>query len=219
MSQYKTCSKCNRSLSFNEFGKDRYKSSGLTSQCKSCRNAHKRLTRLDPAVRENHRQKSKAYYHANKSRMAQNYKKWVVANPQKRKESNRKSQIKRRDKHAAYMRQYRIDKPEMRREWAIKNPEKQRALYSERSSRKRASAIYKVQSAELIALRTMPCIYCGSRREIQIEHIIPLARGGEHKIGNLAPACRACNMSKKDKFVMEWKIANKKTGLTSERKR
>ena len=219
MSQYKTCSKCNKSLSLDKFGKDKYKSSGLTTQCKACRNTQKKLARLDPVVRESLRQQSKSYYYANKSRMADNYKKWVAKNPDRRKATTRKSQIKRRDKHASYMREYRKKKPEMRKEWAIKNPEKQAAIYITRRSRKRSLRNWAITTKEIIAIRKLNCIYCGAKEHIQVDHIVPLARGGQHRIGNLAPACRECNLSKKDKFVMEWKIGNKKASNTAQGKR
>jgi 5-methylcytosine-specific restriction endonuclease McrA len=37
------------------------------------------------------------------------------------------------------------------------------------------------------------------------DHIIPLARKGTHSIGNLVPACHACNASKGKKLISEWK--------------
>ena len=50
------------------------------------------------------------------------------------------------------------------------------------------------------------CAYCGERpSELQREHVIPLARGGTHGVGNIVPACAGCNYSKKDKFVVEWR--------------
>ena len=62
-----------------------------------------------------------------------------------------------------------------------------------------------IRAIELKSLKAKPCIYCGSTKQIEIDHIIPIARGGRHSIGNLAPACRACNRSKTDYFVMEWR--------------
>jgi 5-methylcytosine-specific restriction endonuclease McrA len=43
---------------------------------------------------------------------------------------------------------------------------------------------------------------CGGRFE-HIDHIIPLSRGGRHSIGNLAPACAACNLKKGYKYLVE----------------
>jgi 5-methylcytosine-specific restriction endonuclease McrA len=40
------------------------------------------------------------------------------------------------------------------------------------------------------------CRYCGCSSKLQIEHVIPVSRGGPHHISNLAMACKACNSSK-----------------------
>lgn len=38
------------------------------------------------------------------------------------------------------------------------------------------------------------------------DHIIPLARGGRHAIGNLQPLCQPCNSEKSDRLTVEWKV-------------
>lgn len=50
------------------------------------------------------------------------------------------------------------------------------------------------------------CAYCGaSDRQLTREHIIPLARGGRHAIGNILPVCGPCNYSKADRLLIEWR--------------
>lgn len=44
------------------------------------------------------------------------------------------------------------------------------------------------------------CMYCGSSRTLENEHIRAASKGGVRTI----PACRACNRSKGDKPLMEW---------------
>jgi 5-methylcytosine-specific restriction endonuclease McrA len=41
------------------------------------------------------------------------------------------------------------------------------------------------------------CVYCGQRRYTDIEHFIPVARGGGTTRDNCVPACRCCNVRKK----------------------
>ncbi len=51
------------------------------------------------------------------------------------------------------------------------------------------------------------CHYCGSRvpaRELTMDHIVPIARGGKSTKGNVAPACKTCNTQKKQLLPMEW---------------
>ena len=40
------------------------------------------------------------------------------------------------------------------------------------------------------------CLACGSREEIQMDHIVPLARGGIDHPANFQPLCRSCNERK-----------------------
>ena len=44
------------------------------------------------------------------------------------------------------------------------------------------------------------CHYCEkkfTREELTMDHIVPVARGGTSTKGNVVPACRSCNATKK----------------------
>lgn len=44
------------------------------------------------------------------------------------------------------------------------------------------------------------CHYCGQKfqsKELTMDHIVPIARGGTSTPGNIVPACRECNQKKK----------------------
>lgn len=112
----------------------------------------------------------------------------------------------------------------LKRQWAKDNPEKIKAINQNSYARnpeqylnnaaKRYAKIKNVDrrtvsNKEIRQLQQKPCLYCGSRILIEIDHIVPIARGGRHSIGNLAPACRACNRSKTDYFIMEWRLKRK----------
>ncbi len=43
------------------------------------------------------------------------------------------------------------------------------------------------------------CAYCGSKEDLEQEHIVPVSDGGTYAIGNIVPACRKCNASKGNK--------------------
>jgi 5-methylcytosine-specific restriction endonuclease McrA len=60
-----------------------------------------------------------------------------------------------------------------------------------------------VDTGVIALLRGDPCAYCGSRLDITVDHIEPLAAGGEHHFDNLTAACRPCNASKRHRsFLM-----------------
>ena len=48
------------------------------------------------------------------------------------------------------------------------------------------------------------CAYCGSSEGLEQEHIIPVKDGGKYEVGNIVPACRHCNASKKNKPLIAW---------------
>ena len=52
-------------------------------------------------------------------------------------------------------------------------------------------------------LKGMTCTYCGQIAN-QIDHVIPVTKGGLHTIKNLVPCCKSCNSSKGNKTVEEW---------------
>ena len=43
------------------------------------------------------------------------------------------------------------------------------------------------------------CQYCGSRRHLTIDHVIPRSKGGKTSWTNLVTACNRCNVNKGDK--------------------
>ena len=51
------------------------------------------------------------------------------------------------------------------------------------------------------------CHYCGHRtapKELTMDHIVPLSRGGKSIKGNVVAACKDCNNKKKQLLPMEW---------------
>jgi 5-methylcytosine-specific restriction endonuclease McrA len=49
------------------------------------------------------------------------------------------------------------------------------------------------------------CAYCGATgRPLQRDCVLALSRGGRYTLGNIAPACRACNTSKGNDEVTSW---------------
>ena len=51
------------------------------------------------------------------------------------------------------------------------------------------------------------CHYCGKNvppKELTLDHVVPLARGGRSTKGNCVPACKECNNQKKNLLPIEW---------------
>jgi len=48
------------------------------------------------------------------------------------------------------------------------------------------------------------CIYCGKKRDLTLEHILPRSRGGPDIADNAVFVCKSCNSSKGGKRLYEW---------------
>lgn len=44
----------------------------------------------------------------------------------------------------------------------------------------------------------MTCLYCDSKRDLTLDHVIPRSKGGKSSWTNLATACKKCNARKGD---------------------
>ena len=51
------------------------------------------------------------------------------------------------------------------------------------------------------------CWYCGQKvgfKNLTMDHVIPLSRGGRSTKDNLGPCCKDCNIKKKSSLPVEW---------------
>lgn len=71
-------------------------------------------------------------------------------------------------------------------------------------SRRRVSR-WEVLRSQVFERDGWRCVYCGSGENLHCDHVIPASRGGSSEIGNLATACRPCNLSKHDLTPEEWR--------------
>ncbi len=40
------------------------------------------------------------------------------------------------------------------------------------------------------------CVYCGAVNGLEVDHVVPLSRGGANTMQNIVVACRSCNATK-----------------------
>jgi 5-methylcytosine-specific restriction protein A len=60
------------------------------------------------------------------------------------------------------------------------------------------------------------CYYCGRQvppKELTMDHIVPLSRGGKSTKSNVVPVCKECNNKKKHLLPMEWQDYLEKIGF------
>ena len=96
------------------------------------------------------------------------------------------------------------------REWEEANKEHHRVQVNNRTNKRRKAIVgrFSPRDWRRLCIRfDYHCAYCGDKPEqLTVEHIIPISRGGSNWIGNIAPACLACNLEKQDRTTMEWKL-------------
>ena len=129
------------------------------------------------------------------------------------KEKKRKWAEKNRDSINAYSRnrakRVRAENPEKARSERRRyysTPYGKQAIDSSRDRRRRnLKESKKVLDKEIRSLMSSPCVACGDSK-VTIDHIVPIAKGGRHSVGNIQPMCRRCNGSKGTKFNFEWRV-------------
>lgn len=50
------------------------------------------------------------------------------------------------------------------------------------------------------------CLYCQSKKNLTVDHVIPRSRGGQTKWNNLVTACQPCNTQKGDMLLEECEL-------------
>ena len=159
---------------------------------------------------EERKKASRAYYAANREKQNAQTKVYSQAHRAESKiykdahyEANKKKQNAQKRLHYAantlrlnaVSRAYQKSHPEV----ASKGNQKRRAM-------KVGNGVFVVTAKELKKIRKSLCIYCGAPGPSHVDHVIPLARGGRHSIGNLQPLCGRCNMSKGSSFYIVFRV-------------
>lgn len=175
----KTCTKCGHDKPITEFSEGARYAGGHYAQCKECRNQF--ATKYYAADPEKYRARSRRWYAANSDTALATGRAWRTANPEKMK--------------AAVAR------------WARANPDNVRARCAKRRALQSAApgrGISPAEWREILAGALGICAYCNERRRLELDHIEPLALGGEHDVDNAAAACKSCNSSKSDIPLLVW---------------
>lgn len=174
------------------------------------------------ANRERFRENNNQYNAARPEKVRERNRKYRAANIEKLREYDLQRRAANPEKGREYTRQYRAANPEKVREsqrrYRAANLEKinaRRAASPERhledKRRRRAriagNGVYLVTQRDLARLLNRQggtCAWCDASESLHVDHIIPIARGGAHGIGNLQYLCAPHNLSKHTHTRTEW---------------
>ncbi len=75
--------------------------------------------------------------------------------------------------------------------------------------------VWSTSIREYVKEREKPeeCIYCGTKTNLTLDHILPRSRGGPDSADNTVWVCKTCNSSKGDKRLYEWYTLERRNEL------
>ena len=203
----KVCSSCKIEKPLVDFHIKSASKDGRASKCKCCKAQMDKEYRIknDSILKE----KSKQYREINKDVMLE-----------KRKEKyynmSEEDKIKRAEKKALYSKQapehVKQRKKEYDKQYFSSDAGKLATLRSvhKRRAQKISSEDGSITSKSLDALKeaqNFECIYCrtaldfSKTRNVLLDHVIPLSKGGTHSITNVVWSCATCNLKKSNKII------------------
>lgn len=166
----KECKKCGSSKAHSQFSKNKRNRDGLQSWCKAC--------------------------------MAVEREKWNAANPDRRKELDRRWQERNPQKvreNALAWRNRNLERARQNsRDWKRNNLPRHAEHEQRRRARKVNSEVSRFPTLqELILVYGEQCMYPGcKRKELTVDHVVPLSIGGSHTWGNAQILCGFHNSQK-----------------------
>ena len=191
----KTCTKCGLELPATAEFFSRHPSCrfGLMSKCKACEAAYRQAN-----VEKSSKQR-REYRQANADAIRERKRKYSQANADSIRERKRRW----RQANADAIR-------ERNREYRQANLDKNSERNRRRRAKMRGNGVFTVSPKDQRRLDAQPCAHahlgpCNGK--LEVDHIIPISRGGSHGIGNLQMLCRHHNSSKKDSLEVEVRYA------------
>jgi len=199
----KTCTRCGLELPatsdfFYGHGHRHY----LRSHCKECGRA---LTRAwAKANPEKKAVADRAYRLANLDSLAAKDRTRREANPEKTAARVRAWVQEHPEASKAHKNKWVREHPEERRtarkRWWDSRPEYGRQAHAVRRARQLGGHITKADYRAILAEYGMTCHLCGepieAMADLQFDHVVPLARGGQHAKANIRPSHARCNQRK-----------------------
>lgn len=198
MEESKTCPRCKQTKPHSEWGNNKSKKDGLSSECKKCHaNQVAKWRKENP---EEQKRRSRAQFAKSRQRENDRRKKRYWDNWELERQ-------KARERYQVTAEQQR----QASREWRANNPEK--LAIQNRSTRARRKNVLseRYTKDEVLAKWGTNCHLCGNAIDLDapryngtlgwenglhLDHVIPLINGGDDTLDNVKPAHGLCNLKK-----------------------
>ena len=202
----KICTKCNRLLVANSmnFYKDKNNKYGVKAVCKDCRKKYGKQYYENNS--EYIKERNKQY---NRKNMQEYNKQWNENNRDCRKKYNKQWNENNRERRNELNKQWREANPEYNKQWNENNRElRKKANHKRRALKAQNGGEYTLEQwQECLEFFDYKCAYSGAelnKDNTNIEHIIPISKGGTSNITNIVPALDSVNFSKNASDMLEW---------------
>lgn len=212
MEQGKYCTKCGEWKLFTEYHRNTKTKDGHVSRCKECTKKYtKQFYKDNVAYYKN----ITRHYKSEKSEWYKEYmKKYQKENAEKIKSRKKKQYQNNVEYYKEISKQRYKDKPEYFKQYGRKYRQSERGREADfRRNLKRRSNINNVEFTslerkEILERDNWTCQCCGikvhdrksgnwnTNDKAEIDHIIPISKGGNSELNNLQVLCRTCNRSK-----------------------
>jgi|WetSurMetagenome_2_1015567.scaffolds.fasta_scaffold11018_4 5-methylcytosine-specific restriction endonuclease McrA len=136
------------------------------------------------------KEKRKNHWKMHKEEEYKKHKEWKIKNPDKVNKYYEKADKK--------------DKALRFKNWRIKNKGYLKLKRSKRHRDLIKTGKIEIDFVDIFEKTFDSCFYCGSKINLENDHIKPISKGGLTEMGNIIKACKGCNSSKRNKNVFEW---------------
>lgn len=218
----KHCPQCNQDLPESAFGHDKNSSSGLTCWCKACKNRkgreryatnpevrkaradNQRRLLSDPVKHEEQKDRQRAWYAehyadpeyraSENERYRRDYHSRTPEQRRRKAETNQAYREANREhvnrQHREYVKERYHNDPEFKADL--------RSYFVRYQNTKRANggSFTSEEWQTMCLLVGGRCVACGQIKDLTVDHVIPVTKGGRNDMANIQPLCQSCNSSK-----------------------
>lgn len=196
----KTCTRCKKGKSLDQFSRDSQNNDGYQYKCKQC--AKELFDTWLEKNRQRNKDRCKQYADENPEKIRAKNERYLSdpVSRARRKEGSKRDYGKHRTARIAQMR-HRAATPEFKqyqRDYLCKNRLQFRINYQNRRARIKAAGgtVTKALWRALCESYDNRCLSCGEQKPLTMDHVVALSKGGAHGIENIQPLCDFCNKSK-----------------------
>lgn len=190
----RSCTKCGEWKLYEEFSNDKRRKDNCVPRCKVCVSTYHR-----------------ARYQANREQILEANEQWRDKNADWVRDYKKDWYSKNKSRVTEVSRYWRQVNAELWRSysqrWREANLEHSRMLERLRAHKRRArkrenGGSFTIEEWVAVCERyDGVCLCCGESKSLTIDHVIPLALGGENSIDNIQPLCGPCNIRKGAKVI------------------